>query len=75
MIETPEVVETPAQMVATLHIETPRSEMQHVMGPGIGEAMAAATAQGIGPTGRAATSWPSAAIRHRREATRWPQHA
>ena len=51
MIETPQVVETSAQLVATLHIETPRSQMQHVMGPGIGEAMAAAKVQGIGPTG------------------------
>jgi effector-binding domain-containing protein len=49
MIETPKVVETTAQLVATIHIETPRSEMRHVMGPGIGEAMAAAKAQGIGP--------------------------
>ena len=50
MIETPHVVETVAQLVATIHIETPRSEIQHVMGPGIGEAMAGAKAQGIGPT-------------------------
>jgi effector-binding domain-containing protein len=51
MIETPKVVEAPAQLVATLHIETPRSRMQQVMGPAIGEAMAAVKAQGIGPTG------------------------
>lgn len=51
MIETPQVVQTLVQLVATIHIETPRSEMQNVMGPGIGEAMAAAKAQGIGPTG------------------------
>ena len=51
MIETPQVVETPAQLVATIHIETPRSGIQHVMGAGIGEAMAAVKAQGIGPAG------------------------
>jgi effector-binding domain-containing protein len=51
MIETPQIVDTPAQVVAIVHIETPRSKIQHVMGPGIGEAMAAAKAQGIGPTG------------------------
>ena len=51
MIETPQVVETPAQLIATLHIETPRSKMQHVMRPGIREAMAAVQAQGIGPHG------------------------
>jgi effector-binding domain-containing protein len=51
MIETPQLVQTPAQRVATLHIETPRSAMQHVMGPGIGEVMGAVKAQGIDPTG------------------------
>lgn len=51
MIETPEIVETPAELVATIHIETPRSKMQQVMGPGISEVMAAVKAQGIGPTG------------------------
>ena len=51
MIETPQVVETPAQLIATIHIETPRSNMQHVIGPGIGAAMAAVRAQGIGPAG------------------------
>lgn len=51
MIETPQVVETTVQQVATIHIETSRSEIQNVMGPGIGEAMAAAKAQGVGPTG------------------------
>jgi effector-binding domain-containing protein len=51
MIEKPQAIETAAQQIATIHIETPRSNMQHVMGPGIAEAMAAAKAQGIGPTG------------------------
>jgi len=51
MIETPMVVETPQQLIAIVHIETPRSKMQHIMGPGIGEAMSAVRAQGIGPTG------------------------
>jgi effector-binding domain-containing protein len=51
MIETPQLVETPAQLVATIHIETSRSKIQQVMGPGIGEAMAAVKAQGIGPAG------------------------
>ena len=51
MIEQPQVIETTAQQVATIHIETPRSEMRHVLGPGIAEAMAAAKAHGIGPTG------------------------
>ena len=51
MIETPNIAQLPAQAMATLHIVTPRSKMQEVMGPGIGEVMAAAKAQGIGPTG------------------------
>jgi len=51
MIETPQLVATPRQPVAALHITAPRSEMRHVMGPGIREAMAAAQAQGLGPTG------------------------
>jgi effector-binding domain-containing protein len=51
MIETPKLVDTPMQLVAIVHIETPRSKMQQVMGPGIGEVMAAVKAQGIGPTG------------------------
>jgi effector-binding domain-containing protein len=51
MIDTPHIVEAPAQLVAAIHIQTPRSEMEEVMGPGIGEAMAAVKAQGIGPVG------------------------
>ncbi len=51
MIESPQVVDIPAQQVASIHIETPRSGMQHVMGPGIREAMAAANGQRVGPTG------------------------
>lgn len=51
MIETPQVTTTAAEAVAALHITTPRSQMRDVMGPGIQEAMAAAQAQGLGPTG------------------------
>ncbi len=51
MIESPVVAYVPAQWAATIHIETSRSDMQRVMGPGIGEAFAAVKAQGIGPAG------------------------
>lgn len=51
MIETPALVDVPAQHVAALHIRTPRARMQQVMGPGITEAMAAAKSQGLGPSG------------------------
>ncbi len=45
IIETPQIVDAPAQLIVTIHITTPRSEIQNVMGPGIGEAMAAVTSQ------------------------------
>ncbi len=51
MIETPQLVDAPMQLVAIVHIETPRTKMQQVMGPGIGEVMSAVKAQGIGPSG------------------------
>jgi effector-binding domain-containing protein len=50
MIGTPKVVAIPAQLVAAIHIETPRAKMPRVMGPAISEVMAAVKAQGIGPT-------------------------
>lgn len=52
MIETPQVIQTPEQDVAIVHIATARSHMQQVMGPGIGEVMTAVKAQGIGPMGQ-----------------------
>lgn len=51
MIETPQIVTTPVQPVASLHLRIPSAEMRHAMGPGIQEAMAAAQTQGVGPTG------------------------
>jgi effector-binding domain-containing protein len=51
MIDTPQIVQTQARHVAALRIETPRTRIQEVMGPGIQEAMAAARAQGVGPAG------------------------
>ena len=51
-IDTPYITETKALLTAVIHLQIPRSEIQHVMGPGISEVMAAVTAQGIGPVGR-----------------------
>lgn len=51
MIETPSVVDFAAQPIALIHIDTPRSKMREVMGPGISEAVAAAKAQDRGPIG------------------------
>ena len=36
---------------ASIHIVTPRSKMQLVMGPGISEVMSAVRSQGLGPAG------------------------
>ena len=51
MIDTPELRETTAQPAAVIRLTIPRSEIQKVMGPAIGEVIAAVTAQGIGPAG------------------------
>ena len=51
MIDTPHLTFTTAQPTACIRLTIPRSEIQAVMGPGIGELMAAVQAQGIGPAG------------------------
>jgi effector-binding domain-containing protein len=51
MIDPPQIIESPAQMTAVIRFTIPRSEIQKVMGPGIGELMATVAAQGIGPAG------------------------
>ncbi|MEZ5395935.1 MAG: GyrI-like domain-containing protein [Bryobacterales bacterium] len=52
LIQTPKIVEVSAQLVAVIRLTIPRSEIRSVMGPAIGEVMAAAhRAQDIGPAG------------------------
>jgi effector-binding domain-containing protein len=51
VIDPTEIVQTDAQPAAVIRFTIPRAEIQSVMGPGIGELMAAVAAQGIGPTG------------------------
>src|SRR5215471_4923797 len=51
MIDTPQITRNTAQLTAVIHIIIPRSEIRKVMGPGIGELMAAVTAQGLAPAG------------------------
>lgn len=51
MIETPHITQTPAHPTAMIHLTVPREEIRNVMGPGIGEVMAAVAAQGIAPAG------------------------
>ena len=46
MIDTPTILQTEKQLTAAIRLTIPRSEMQHVMGPGIGELMATVAAQG-----------------------------
>ena len=51
MLDKPEIVQTEAQPAAVIHLTIPREEIRNVMGPGIGELMAAIAAQGIAPAG------------------------
>jgi effector-binding domain-containing protein len=51
MLDTPQITQTAAQLTALIHLTIPREEIQNVMGPGIGELMAAVAAQGIAPVG------------------------
>lgn len=51
MIDAPELVTTVARRTAVVRIFVPRSEIQQVMGPAIGEVMAAVVAAGRTPTG------------------------
>lgn len=51
MIETPQFTHTSSQLTALIPLTVPRADIQMMMGPGAIEAMEAARAQGIGPTG------------------------
>lgn len=51
MIDTPHITRTAAQLTAIIHLTIPREEIQDVMGPGMGELMAAVAAQGITRSG------------------------
>jgi len=51
MIDAPQIMEILPQDTAVIHFTIPRSDIQKVMGPGIGELMATVAAQGIRPAG------------------------
>ncbi len=51
MIDTPEIVEAPAQMTAAIHLTVPATEIMHHMGPGIQEVHRVLAEQGIEPAG------------------------
>ena len=51
MLDTPRITKTPAQLTAIIRLTIPREEIRNVMGPAIGELMAALAAQGRVPAG------------------------
>ena len=51
MIDTPQITNTAVQLAAVIRLTIPRQEIRTVMGPGIGELMAAIGAQGIAAAG------------------------
>jgi effector-binding domain-containing protein len=51
MIDTPQIVQTAAELTAIVRITIARSEIRTVIGPGIAEVIAALGAQGISPAG------------------------
>ncbi len=51
MLDTPQITHIAAQQTAVIRLTIPRSEIQNVMGPAIGEVMATVAAQGIAPAG------------------------
>jgi effector-binding domain-containing protein len=51
MLDTPHITQTVPQLTAVIHLTIPRDQIRHVMGPAIGEVMAALAVQGIPPAG------------------------
>jgi effector-binding domain-containing protein len=51
MLDKPRIVKTESQLTAVIRLTIPRAEIQRVMGPAIGEVVAAIAAQGIAPAG------------------------
>lgn len=51
MLDAPKIVQTQAQPIAVLPLRVPRAEIQHVMGAGLRELMAAVAAQGVATRG------------------------
>ena len=51
MIDTPQIVQSEAQITAVIRCSVPRQEIQKVMDPAIREVMSAVLDQGIGPAG------------------------
>lgn len=49
MIDSPEIVETKAQLTAVIHLNIPREQMPQVFGPAMNELLSTLAAQGIEP--------------------------
>jgi effector-binding domain-containing protein len=53
VLETPQITQTTAQPIATIHLVIPRAEMMHAFGPAVQELLAALSSQGMRPIGSA----------------------
>ncbi len=51
MIDTPQIVQSPRQRTAAIHVTIPRSEIQQAFPPAVTELLSVLREQGIGPTG------------------------
>ncbi|HEU4372785.1 MAG TPA: GyrI-like domain-containing protein [Telluria sp.] len=51
MIDTPQIVQSPRQRTAAIHVTVPRSEMQQVFPPAYAELISVLREQGITPSG------------------------
>jgi effector-binding domain-containing protein len=51
MLETPQIIQTSAQLTACIHFTIPRDEITNAFGAGVDELIAAIIAQGIAPIG------------------------
>jgi effector-binding domain-containing protein len=51
MLDAPQITQSGAQQTAVIRLTIPREEIRKVMGPAIGEVMAAVAAQGLRPAG------------------------
>ena len=51
MIDTPQLIQCPAQSAAVIHVTIPRDDIRNAMGAGYRELMTALAAQGIAPAG------------------------
>jgi effector-binding domain-containing protein len=51
MVDEPQIVTSEAWQTAVIRLDIPRADIQKVMGPAMGEVMAAVAAQGLKPAG------------------------